>query len=65
MKCQRCGGDATSSTMSRFNTQMICEPCEERERKHPRYAAAARAELEQVKAGNYNFKGVGKPADLR
>lgn len=63
-KCQRCGGDATCSTMSRFNTQMICETCETKEKKHPSYADAAKAELEQVKQGNYNFKGVGLPRDL-
>lgn len=53
MKCQRCGGDATVSTMSRFNTQIICEPCEEREKKHPRYAEAAKAELETEVGESY------------
>jgi len=50
--------------MSRFNTDMICMECEDRERAHPKYAEAAAAELRQVRAGNYNYAGVGKPHDL-
>jgi len=53
-----------SLTMSRFNTDMICMKCEARERAHPKYAEAAEAELRQVRAGNYDYAGVGKPADL-
>jgi hypothetical protein len=38
--------------------------CLEKEEKHPKYKEAAAAELRAVQAGNYNFPGIGKPADL-
>ncbi len=50
--------------MSYFNTDFICLDCEEKERTHPAYAEAKRIEEEQVRQGNLNFKGVGKPPDL-
>lgn len=50
--------------MSRFNTDIICSPCEEKEKAHPAYAEAARVELEECLKGNYNYKGIGKPEDL-
>jgi len=62
--CARCRSVPFSLTMSRFNTDMICMECEDRERAHPKYAEAAAAELRQVRAGNYNYAGVGKPHDL-
>jgi hypothetical protein len=62
--CERCHAPGVPLIMSRFNTQMICLPCETRERAHPAYAAAARAELEAVRRGERNFPGLGKPADL-
>jgi hypothetical protein len=45
--------------MSRFNTQEICLECEEKEKQHPRYKEAVERELEAVKNGNYNFRGIG------
>jgi hypothetical protein len=62
--CDRCGGDATISIMSRFNTESICLACEKKERAHPDYKRAARIELEAVQRGDYNFPGIGKPEDL-
>jgi hypothetical protein len=50
--------------MSRFNTDMICDDCENKEKNHPAYAEAVKAELNAVKSGNYNFPGIGKPRDL-
>ena len=47
-----------------FNTEVICMDCKAKEEKHPDYEAAREAEAAQVRAGNYNFAGVGKPADL-
>ena len=55
---------ATTLTMSRFNTQMVCIACINAERAHPDYPAAEAAELASVRAGNYNFEGVGLPPDL-
>ena len=62
--CERCKQETFSTTMSRFNTQMICMDCETKEKAHPKYKEAADRELEETRRGNYNFKGIGKPADL-
>jgi hypothetical protein len=51
--------------MSIFNTQVICMDCKVTEAAHPDYERAREAELEQVRAGNYHFPGVGLPADLQ
>lgn len=50
--------------MSRFNTQMICDECEIKEKAHPEYQTAKEAELRAVKSGNMNFEGIGKPFGL-
>jgi hypothetical protein len=33
--------------------------CKEKEKENPRYKEAIRAEAEEVRKGNYNFKGIG------
>jgi len=63
-KCDRCHKQTDVTIMSFFNTQIICMDCEEKECNHPQYEAARKAEEEQVRQGNYNFPGVGKPPDL-
>lgn len=63
-RCDRCHKATMVHTMSRFNTQNICMDCVDKERKHPKYAEAAAAELAATRSGNYNFPGIGKPADL-
>jgi hypothetical protein len=63
-KCQRCGNETRISTMSMFNTQEICLNCKKREKAHPAYAKALKAEINAVKNGNTNFPGIGKPDDL-
>jgi hypothetical protein len=50
--------------MSRFNTEMCCMACIDKERAHPKYKEAEEVEIRQVRAGNYNYPGIGKPADL-
>ena len=50
--------------MSMFNTQILCLDCKEKEEKHPEYNNAQKDELEALKKGNYNFKGIGKPNNL-
>ena len=45
--------------MSMFSTQIICMDCKERETQDPRYADAVKADVEQIKKGNFNFKGIG------
>lgn len=64
MICRRCGQETIVIIMSRFNTEEICMDCEELERSHPRYQEAVAAEEAAVKRGEYNFPGIGKPADL-
>lgn len=63
-RCQRCYKESNSSIMSRFNEDLICDDCEEKEREHPEYQKAHDTELAAVKSGNMNFPGVGKPSDL-
>jgi hypothetical protein len=63
--CPRCGKTlAGGSIMSRFNTEQICLDCQDRERQHSDYAAAAQAEEEAVRRGDTKFAGIGKPSDL-
>jgi hypothetical protein len=50
--------------MSRFNTEHCCLHCLAAEKAHPDYPKAVEAELAAVKAGDYNYPGIGKPSDL-
>lgn len=50
--------------MSMFNTQMICIPCKDTEKQHPKYKEAEQADIEAIKNKNYNFEGIGLPYDL-
>ncbi|MBR4222078.1 MAG: hypothetical protein IKR81_13030 [Victivallales bacterium] len=60
-KCDRCGKDLQrGQIMSRFNTQVICLDCADKEEKAPRYATAKAAEQDAVLRGDYNFKGIGR-----
>lgn len=63
-RCERCGKETIVTIMSKFNTQTICMDCKEKEKAHPKYAEADAAEVAAVKAGNYNFAGIGLPPDL-
>ena len=64
MKCDRCHKETNATMMSKFNTDILCLECIEAEKKHPLYLRACQIELEHVKAGDYNFEGIGKPEDL-
>lgn len=58
--CQRCNKETGGVTiMSMFNEQIICMPCKEAEKAHPRYDEAVKADNEQIRKGNYNFEGIG------
>lgn len=63
-QCERCGAETTISIMSRFSTNMICPDCQEIEKRHPKYRLAHDAEFLQVRAGRFNFQGIGAPSDL-
>ena len=58
-KCERCHKETLVTTMSYFNTQMICSKCEESEQADERYEEARKAENAAVMKGDYNFKGIG------
>lgn len=64
MICDRCYTETNVHTMSMFNTQEICMDCRKKERAHPGYEKARQVEADQVRQGNYNFQGIGKPKDL-
>ena len=57
--CDRCGAELKVRTMSMFNEDVICMDCKEKETHHPDYEKARKADLEEIKRGNYNFKGIG------
>lgn len=64
--CQRCGQPTGGATiMSAFNTDVICLVCKAVERKHPSYDRAVMEEHREIKNGNFNFKGIGLPDDLK
>lgn len=65
MICDRCGKESSFSTGSYFDTSQVCMECDKAEREHPDFEKARAVELEHVKRGDFNFRGVGLPADLR
>jgi len=57
--CDRCGGGLDQGRiMSMLNTDCICLACKEKEMASSDYEAAAKAEQEEIKKGNYNYKGI-------
>jgi hypothetical protein len=47
-----------------FDESMICMECKKKEEAHPSYEEARKKEAEEVRKGNYNYRGIGKPKDL-
>jgi hypothetical protein len=45
-----------------FTTERICLQCKAEEKQAPGYAAALQADEAAIRAGNYNFPGIG-PTD--
>ena len=64
MICDLCGKQTWVYSTSYFNTDTCCGDCLEKEKQHPKYKEAVEAENAAVRAGNYNFPGIGKPEDL-
>lgn len=59
--CDRCHGSLDGGrTMSMFNEDCICLGCKDAETKEKNYDKAVQADHEQIRQGNYNFKGVGR-----
>ena len=46
--------------MSMFNEDCICLECKDKETQNKDYKKARDAEAEEVRKGNYNYKGIGK-----
>lgn len=58
--CDRCGGSLDGGrTMSMFNEDCICIVCSKKERQRKDYSKAVEVDHEQIRQGNYNFKGIG------
>ena len=59
--CDRCGRELKAGRiMSMFNEDCLCMSCKQKEEENPRYKKARDVEAEEVRKGNYNFKGIGK-----
>ena len=59
-KCDRCGGPTNGSTiLSMYNEDVICLNCKELEKSRPDYDDAVKADNDEIKKGNFNFKGIG------
>ncbi len=57
--CDRCGGNLKSGRiMSMYNTDCLCMECKEKETKQSDYAEAVKADHEEIRRGNYNYKGI-------
>lgn len=57
--CDRCGGSLEGGRiMSMINTECICLACKEKEKARKDYEKAVEAEQDEIKKGNYNYKGI-------
>jgi hypothetical protein len=65
MRCDRCGRASLASTGSWFNLEQICLECSALEEQHPSIEEARERENEAVRRGDFNFPGIGLPAELR
>ena len=61
--CQRCGEKSNVTTMSWFNTDLLCMDCADKETKHPKFQEAKDRENEEVRKGNLNYEGIGFDAE--
>ena len=59
--CDRCRKDLkTGRIMSMFNEDCICMECKDKETQDKDYERARDKEMEEVRKGNYNYKGIRK-----
>jgi len=57
--CDRCGSSVDRGRiMSMFNTDCICMIYCEKEKHDKDYDKSLKADQEQIRKGNYNFKGI-------
>ena len=65
MRCDRCCKVVGAVTESWFTVdEMICWECHEKEVAHPDFECAKAAEEDAARRGDFDFPGIGKPADL-
>jgi hypothetical protein len=58
--CDRCNNSLSRGRiMSMYNEDVLCLDCKEKEMQRKDYEKALQADREQIKAGNYNYKGIG------
>ena len=58
--CERCGNPTNNrTTISIFDTSVICLTCKGEECLHPDYQKAVEAERQANINGNFNFEGIG------
>jgi len=57
--CDRCNGNLDGGrTMSAFSEECICLICSDAEKKDSEYQKAVDADVEQIRQGNFNYKGI-------
>lgn len=57
--CDRCGGSLKGGRiMSMYSTECLCMDCKDKESKRPDYGEGVKADHEEIKKGNYNYKGL-------
>lgn len=58
--CDRCGKSLKDGRiMSMYNEQTICMECKKKESRRADYSKAVKADHDEIRKGNYNFKGIG------
>jgi hypothetical protein len=59
--CDRCYKDLKDGrTMSMFNEDCICMDCASKEVEEEGYDKAVEADHEEIRKGNFNYKGIGR-----
>lgn len=57
--CDRCKGSLKGGRiMSMFSEDVLCMSCKDKETKDPEYKKAVEADYEEIKKGNFNYKGI-------
>ncbi len=57
--CDRCKGNLKGGRiMSMFSEDVLCMTCKDKETKDPEYKKAVEADHEEIKKGNFNYKGI-------
>ena len=57
--CDRCKRSLKGGRiMSMFSEDVLCMSCKDKETKDPEYKKAVEADHEEIKKGNFNYKGI-------